>query len=95
MYRPVPQMAAIQKLMGALCFSRRAAAGRPSPYADLLAEDLWGNLGVYCCTVLLYCLQCWRTVQSAPHAALQLHRSCSSEAGVLAPSALGVLGQPI
>ena len=41
------QMPAIQKLMGALCFSRRAAAagGRPSPYADLLAEDLWGNLG--------------------------------------------------
>ncbi|EFN56715.1 hypothetical protein CHLNCDRAFT_144112 [Chlorella variabilis] len=50
------QMAAIQKLMGALCFSRRAAAGRPSPYADLLAEDLWGNLArdfVRQCCVLL------------------------------------------
>ena len=38
-------MRAIQRLMGALCFSRRAAAGRPNPYADLMAEDLWGNLG--------------------------------------------------
>ena len=40
-----PQMRAIQRLMGALCFARRAAAGRPNPYADLMAEDLWGNLG--------------------------------------------------
>ena len=39
------QMGGIQRLMGALCFARRAAAGRPSPYADLLSEDLWGTLG--------------------------------------------------
>jgi hypothetical protein len=39
------QMAAIQRLMGALCFAKRAAMGKPNPYADLLAEDLWGNLG--------------------------------------------------
>lgn len=41
----VLQMAAIQRLMGALCFSKRVAAGRASPYDDLLTEDLWGNLG--------------------------------------------------
>lgn len=39
------QMPAIQRLMGALCFAKRAAAGRPSPYADLTAADLWGDLG--------------------------------------------------
>lgn len=44
--RPCPlQMPAIQRLMGALCFAKRAAAGRPSPYADLMAADLWGDLG--------------------------------------------------
>ncbi|PRW51023.1 RMD5-like protein A isoform A [Chlorella sorokiniana] len=50
------QMRAIQRLMGALCFSRRAAAGRPNPYAELMAEDLWGNLArefVRQCCVLL------------------------------------------
>ncbi len=41
-------MRAIQQLMGALCFSRRAAAGRPNPYAELMAEDVWGNLGAVC-----------------------------------------------
>ncbi|KAL4447903.1 hypothetical protein ABPG75_005122 [Micractinium tetrahymenae] len=50
------QMPAIQRLMGALCFAKRAAAGRPSPYADLLAEDLWGNLARefvrQCCLLL-------------------------------------------
>lgn len=39
------QMLAIQRLMGALCFAKRAAAGRPNPYADLTAADLWGDLG--------------------------------------------------
>ena len=38
-------MPAIQRLMGALCFAKRAAAGRPSPYGDVLTEDLWGGLG--------------------------------------------------
>lgn len=50
------QMRAIQKLMGALCFSRRAAMGKSNPYADLLVEDLWGNLArdfVRQCCVLL------------------------------------------
>lgn len=50
------QMAAIQRLMGALCFSKRVAAGRASPYDDLLTEDLWGNLArdfVRQCCVLL------------------------------------------
>ena len=60
---PATQMPTIQKLMGALCFARRAARGRPSPYTPLLAEDLWGNLGesapaacalcaALCCAVL-------------------------------------------
>lgn len=46
------QLPAIQRLMGALVFAKRAAAGRPNPYADLMAEDLWGNLGG--------CSGCWR-----------------------------------
>ncbi|KAL4442413.1 hypothetical protein ABPG77_004997 [Micractinium sp. CCAP 211/92] len=50
------QMPAIQRLMGALCFAKRAAAGRPSPYADLTAADLWGDLARefvrQCCLLL-------------------------------------------
>ena len=34
-----------QRLMGALCFSKRVAAGGSSPYSDLLATDLWADLG--------------------------------------------------
>ena len=49
-------MAAIQRLMGALCFARRAAQGRPSPYADLVGGDLWGCLAGdfvrQCCLLL-------------------------------------------
>lgn len=51
-------MRAIQRLMGALCFARRAAAGRPNPYSDLMAEDVWGNLGELC-------RACWGTGPAA------------------------------
>ena len=38
-------MRQIQRLIGALCYARRAAAGRRTPYADLFSTDeLWANL---------------------------------------------------
>lgn len=38
-------MAQVQRLMGAICFARRAATGGgPGPYADLFNEESWGKL---------------------------------------------------
>ena len=50
-------MPQIQRLLGALCYSRRAAAGRQTPYADLFSlEELWLGLQTnfvrQCCALL-------------------------------------------
>lgn len=50
-------MPQIQRLLGALCYAKRAAAGQRTPYADLFAlEELWAGLQKdfvrQCCALL-------------------------------------------